>query len=224
MSTPIRNIVLIGSGNIAAYFGTVFMNSACRILQVISRNSLTGKALAHTLGAEYSHQYHINEAAQLVLIAVNDDAIPDVAEAIGKSNALVCHCAGAVDLSALDRFEHRGVIYPLQSMKGHLPASEVPLLLEAGSEQLLSEMEHLLHACGFTCHRTPSALRLYYHLAAVFANNFSNAMLSASEDIGNAYGLDADVLKPLVRHTFERALLNTANEATKPLCKSTWTC
>jgi len=211
MNIPIRNIVLIGSGNIAAYFGTVFAEHGCIILQVISRNPETGKTLAEKLGADYSARYHISDTADLVLIAVNDDAISAVAEAIDMRNAIVCHCAGAVDLDVLKRFERRAVIYPLQSMKGTLPVSEVPLLTEASTENSLSEIEQLLSACGFTCLRTPSSRRLYYHLAAVFANNFSNAMLSASETIESTYGLDSDVFKPLIRRTFENALLNTAH-------------
>lgn len=213
MNTSIRNIVLIGSGNIADFFGTVFAGHGYRILQVISRNPETGKALADKLGADYSAQYHIAETADLILIAVNDDAISAVAEAINISTAMVCHCAGAVDIDVLKRFDRRGVVYPLQSMKGHLPVSEVPLLTEASETNSLTELEQLLSACGFTCFTTPSSRRLYYHLAAVFANNFSNAMLSASESIENTYGLDADVFKPLIRRTFENALLNTAHSS-----------
>lgn len=211
MNTGIRNIVLIGSGNIAEFFGGIFLQHGCRILQVISRNPDTGQALAHRLGADYSPLYHIHTEADLVLIAVNDDAIPAVAEAIDMRNAIVCHCAGAVDLDVLKRFERRAVIYPLQSMKGTLPVSEVPLLTEASTENSLSEIEQFLLACGFTTYRTPSSQRQYYHLAAVFANNFSNAMLTASETISKTYSLDADVFKPLIRRTFENALLNTAH-------------
>jgi len=40
--------------------------------------------------------------------------------------------------------------------------------------------------------------RQWVHVAAVFANNFSNHLFSISEDILNQHGMKFDILKPLI--------------------------
>ena len=49
-----------------------------------------------------------------------------------------------------------------------------------------------------------SEQREKYHLAAVFANNFTNAMYMVADDYLAASGLEFDYLKPIIKETAER--------------------
>jgi predicted short-subunit dehydrogenase-like oxidoreductase (DUF2520 family) len=118
-----------------------------------------------------------------------------------------------VSLEVLGKFPNRGIIYPLQSIKGVKPVSEVPLLIETSSQNTQTSIEQLLNTCGFLFKQADSEQRAKYHLAAVFANNFTNAILAASEKIVEANNLDVQFLKPLIRHTFENALQNSASHS-----------
>ncbi len=46
------------------------------------------------------------------------------------------------------------------------------------------------------------------HVAAVFANNFSNHMLTLAEKICNEHQLPFEILKPLILETFSKAILS----------------
>jgi predicted short-subunit dehydrogenase-like oxidoreductase (DUF2520 family) len=101
----------------------------------------------------------------------------------------------------------------LQSIKGVKPVSEVPVLIETCHQNTQDAIEQLLNTCGFVFQEADSEQRVKYHLAAVFANNFTNAILAASENFAEANHLDVRILKPLIRHTFENALQNSAAQS-----------
>ncbi len=213
MIHEIRNIALIGSGNIAVFFGTVFKNNGFTISKVISRNKESGKALALELETEYSASYVLGSETDLVVIAVNDDSIREVVDRLEVVDTIVCHTAGTISIEALAKFKSFAVLYPLQSIKTKLPPEEVPLLLECSENEVYTVMEALIRSTHFTFEKADSETRMYYHLAAVFANNFSNAMVAASEQLLASNHLNADILKPLIKKTFENILLYTAKNA-----------
>jgi hypothetical protein len=51
--------------------------------------------------------------------------------------------------------------------------------------------------------------RLFLHLAAVFANNFSNHMFSLAEGITLDHGLSFELLKPLIEETAAKAMTSS---------------
>ena len=213
MSSSIRNIALVGSGNVANFFAHVFHQKGFVITQIVSRNQESGKQLAASVHAQYAQEYNVELTCDLLIVAVNDDTIQSVIEALDLPNTIVCHTAGSVSLEVLGKFPNRGIIYPLQSIKGVKPVSEVPLLIETSSQNTQTSIEQLLNTCGFLFKQADSEQRAKYHLAAVFANNFTNAILAASEKIVEANNLDVQFLKPLIRHTFENALQNSASHS-----------
>jgi predicted short-subunit dehydrogenase-like oxidoreductase (DUF2520 family) len=213
MSSPIRNIALIGSGNVANFFAHVFHQKGFTITQIVSRNQESGKQLAASVNAKYAQEYNVELKCDLLIVAVNDDTIQSVIETLDLPETIVCHTAGSVSLEVLGKFPNRGIIYPLQSIKGVKPVSEVPLLIETSKHDTQRAIEQLLNTCGFLFKKADSEQRAKYHLAAVFANNFTNAILAASEKIVEANNLDVQFLKPLIRHTFENALQNSASHS-----------
>jgi predicted short-subunit dehydrogenase-like oxidoreductase (DUF2520 family) len=213
MINAIRNIALIGSGNVANFFAHVFHQKGFSITQIVSRNADSGKKLAASVDSKYFTEYNADLNCDLLIVAVNDDTIQAVIETLHLSNTIICHTAGSVALDVLGKFFNRGILYPLQSIKVVKPVSEVPLLIETSNQETLKSIEQLLNTCGFLFKQADSEQRAKYHLAAVFANNFTNAILSASEKIVEANNLDVQFLKPLIRHTFENALQNSASQS-----------
>ena len=51
------------------------------------------------------------------------------------------------------------------------------------------------------------------HVAAVFANNFSNHMLTLAASICNEHQLPFEILKPLILETFSKAILSGPRES-----------
>lgn len=213
MNGSVRNIAIVGSGNVAAYFADIFHHSGFTISQIISRNEAVGSKMAEKLHSVYHRVYDPAIQTELIILAVKDDAISEVADSLGNTGAIVCHCAGAVNIDLLNRFEHRAVLYPLQSIKSRPQVSDVPVLIETNVSEDFSLLMDLTEKCGFSAYKADSEKRLQYHLSAVFANNFSNAMLAVSERLSDKYGLDQKLLHPLIRQTYTNALNESARNA-----------
>lgn len=113
-----KNIVLIGSGNLAeALARAISRTEGATLLQIFARNAKRGTALALENGTAWSSDPRELAAADLYILAVSDAAITTLAESLPiPAEAAVVHTAGGIGIEALPaRFDRRGVLYPLQT-------------------------------------------------------------------------------------------------------------
>lgn len=204
--SDIKSIGIIGSGKAANFFAKLFCNGGYRIAFIAGRNYQTGDKLAHEVNTVYHKISDELPACDLLLFAVNDDSISELAKLIQVNETIVAHCAGSVSIDVLKTFKHSAVIYPLQSLNEHTMAIDVPLLIEGSSNDIELRLEHLMGILNLKYRLVASDKRIQYHLAAVFANNFSNAILSATNDISRNYNLEFDLLKPLIASTYKKVI------------------
>lgn len=204
------NFTLIGSGNVATQLGMVFLKSGHSITQVISTNEKSGRALALKLKCIYSSTYtNSNNNTDVFLIAVKDAQIVEVVKVLKKTDKVVLHTSGSIDINVFEgKFKNYGVFYPLQTIRYNRKVNfqNVPICLEASNsktEQLLFKLaESISHHIYFL----NSQQRLKLHLAAVFANNFTNHLYTLAEKILKQNDLPFDLLKPLIEQTAKNIL------------------
>lgn len=199
------HIAIIGSGRLAAFLGESLQSAGVPVSTIISRNAFTGKVLADVLGADFSEDVTAACKADLIFLAVHDDSVARVSQSLPPGPYTICHSAGALALDVLAGHDKRAVLWPLQSIGGKLDPLQVPMLLECSDAGSENTIKSLFEQAGFQVHPANTALRMRYHLAAVFANNFSNAMLAASELVSESEKLNPELLKPLIERTFENA-------------------
>ena len=147
-------------------------------------------------------------AARLLILAVTDEALPQVAaHLVSPPDALVIHTSGSTPLAVLQRFPERGVLYPLQtfSKEQEVDFQKVPLLVEGSDEPTVKFVEKMAHAISSSVHHADSAQRLSLHLAAVLTNNFTNHLYTLAQQMLNDVGLDVNLLAPLWLETFQKA-------------------
>lgn len=203
-------VVIIGTGKVASFFAETFYRAGIHIDCIIGRSESKAAGLAGKVESIAYTGWRDELEPDIILVAVSDRAIRDVVADIPDASFTICHTAGAVNMDALAAYSNRGVIYPLQSIAGDMKPDEVPILTESNNVQAKVAISMLTKHAGFETMEADSDQRLLYHLAAVFANNFSNAVLGAAAELLSQYKLDSSVLEPIIRTTFERALSNTA--------------
>lgn len=203
----IRTAVIIGSGNVAAILGKALLDAGVRITAVYSRNKEHAVSLAKILGADVLNDTRIPEGTDLVLIAVNDEAIPLVSDEI-STTALVVHTSGSTDMEVLKHHPEHGVFYPLQSLSKDkkISMNNVPLLIEANSADSLDVLKNLASRISSDVTEVNSAQRKIVHLAAVFANNFTNHLYVIAKQLLDKHGLPFDLMKPLIKNTAEKVM------------------
>ena len=102
--------------------------------------------------------------------------------------------------------QKRGVFYPLQTFtKGRLlDFSTIPICIEASDNESLALLRLLGEAISQNIYDINSDQRKKLHLAAVFANNFSNHLFHISETLCEKEDLPFELLKPLILETVKK--------------------
>jgi predicted short-subunit dehydrogenase-like oxidoreductase (DUF2520 family) len=203
-----ENIVIIGSGNMAYHLARVFLAANRKILQIFGRNSETTKSLGEHFQVPYSiKRVDLRKDAGLYFLAVNDDSLKDIATSLRLGESLVVHTSGSESIEVLKPVSlNYGVFYPVQTLSSAIDTdfAHVPICLEANSEKNYSKLESLASVVSGDVRKVSSSSRLIIHLAAVFANNFSNHMFAIADSILAKHEISPDILRSLIIETVEK--------------------
>lgn len=199
-------VTIIGAGNVATQLALALRKAGHIIVQVYNRSNEAGEELARTVGAAFTSDLAELADADLYLISVKDDAISEVASGLKLKDKFVAHTSGTKSRNLLkDVSVNYGVFYPLQTMtrKGVLDFKNIPFLLEGSNNATTLALEGLAASLSEKIHIVDEEQRQWIHVAAVFANNFTNHLYGISEHLLVEHGLPFDILKPLIFRSIE---------------------
>jgi predicted short-subunit dehydrogenase-like oxidoreductase (DUF2520 family) len=147
-------------------------------------------------------------AADLLLIAVRDDAIEEVAGRLaagGEATPVAAHLSGFTPVTALHALSAAGAavggFHPLQTLpdpergSAALAGSFVGIGGDPGARPALGELAHSLGMMPF---ELSDAARPGYHAGAAAASNFVITALLIAGDLMAAAGIEKSVTRPLV--------------------------
>lgn len=217
-------IGIIGSGNVAWHLGPALENAGHIVAAVYSRNPKNTKVLLKRLyqAEPLSEPDFSQQEVDLVIMAVRDDVIEEVTgEAIISGQTILAHTSGSRPLSALGYAStpRTGVFYPLQtfSKSRKVNFEQIPILVEATKPDDQKVLYQLGKTLSNTVEKVDSQARSHLHVSAVFACNFTNHLLTISEQILEKERLSFDLLKPLIAETLSKSLeLGPKNSQTGP--------
>jgi predicted short-subunit dehydrogenase-like oxidoreductase (DUF2520 family) len=217
-------IGIIGTGNVAWHLARAFENAGNVITDIYSRDSAKANHfILDFFNASATNSLDFRKSkAQIFILAVSDDAIEEVASAIMlPQNSILAHTSGSVSMGALGYAQTKniGVFYPLQTFsKGKKVAfEEIPIGIEGDNGLTEEALLDLGKSISPKTLKMNSQARKNIHLAAVFACNFTNHMLTISKEIMSNKGLDFNLLTPLIEETLSKSLkLGPENAQTGP--------
>jgi predicted short-subunit dehydrogenase-like oxidoreductase (DUF2520 family) len=202
------NIVCIGSGNVATHLAIALKSIGAEIVQVWSRDSRNAEILAALTRAKtIRHWNELDRSADCYIIAVKDDAIPEVAAQLHSVKGVVVHTSGSTSMSVLaGAGTGYGVLYPLQTFSRTKAAdlTKVPFCIEGDRPETLEKISVIAHLLSPLVSVVDTEQRRILHLAAVFACNFSNHLYHLSSQLLEQHQLKFDLLKPLILETAEK--------------------
>jgi predicted short-subunit dehydrogenase-like oxidoreductase (DUF2520 family) len=211
-------IVIAGSGRIAWHLGKRLKAKGLPVAQVIGRTAEHVASLAATLQAGWTTDWsQVLPDADWILIAVRDDAIAEVAEALSRyvPEVLATHTSGATPGVVLKpHFKRYGVFYPLQSFsRERSPVwSKIPFCVDAERPEDVLFLKKTAKVIGNLVYRVNDEQRAVLHVAAVFANNFANRCFAIASDLLEEKGLPFEMLHPLMEETLAKALLDAPDK------------
>lgn len=203
-------ITFIGSGNVATHLALAFHAAGHQVVQVLSRDFDHAEALASRVMAEPIDRIGLlYPTADLYVLAVNDDALFDLALDLKLRDSIVVHTSGSVPLSVLRPVSRRhGVMYAPQSFvrTREMDYAKLPFCLEASDPTTLDTLRKLARSVSPHLYDIDSEQRRWIHLAAVLTHNFGNALHALSADLLKEHGIPFAILQPLIEVTLQKAL------------------
>lgn len=208
-----HNISFIGSGNLAWHLAPALENAGYSVKEVYSKNPKHAAALVGRL-----YQAHVNisldfsaSPSKIFIIAASDDSILQIArDIVLPEDAIVVHTSGSQPLSLLDdsAVSNTGVFYPLQTFSKAKKVSfqDIPIFVESETSDTEKVLVKMAKAISKKVTRINSNERKALHIAAIFASNFSNHMLTIARSIAVENSLDFNLLKPLIAETLNKSL------------------
>lgn len=169
-----------------------------KLASVWSRNATSGEALARKYGALWLTALATQRSSGWLMLAVKDQAVEEIAGMLHpQSDLLLVHASGTLPIAVLQPHPHTGVLWPLQSMQltGN-DWSVIPLFIEASQADDQHALKNIAARLSTQLYTVTGQERLYYHLAAVMAGNFSNALYQSVYEMLGRQGLDPKVVLP----------------------------
>ena len=194
------SVVILGSGNVASQLIKAFLKiDTINLKQVYTRNQEDINTLKDSI--DTTNDISLLKQADITIIAVSDEAISSISSHI--KNSFVVHTSGSVDMKSLNNIGRKGVFYPLQSFskKKLVDFKNIPICLESETNEDLLKLEELVSLLQSKSYILSSHQRKKIHVAAVFANNFSNHMYTIANEICEKYNIPFSILHPLIEET-----------------------
>lgn len=210
-------VILVGPGRAGLAVCLALVDAGHRVIGVLARDFEGLEAASATLPSGRWLDWHEPlPAADLLLIAVSDAAIPEVAERLAPHAAAVraaVHLSGVTSVRALHPLAALcpvGSFHPLQTLPNPRDGRErlrgAWVAITSDDDGLFRRLVELARSIG--CH--PFALaderKALYHAAASAAANYPVAALAMARRLFEAAGVGFGVAEPLVRAAIDNAL------------------
>lgn len=159
--------------------------------------------------------------AELVVLAVPDAAIPEVAQRV-QPGPWVAHVSGATRLAALHPHpaERRFSVHPLQTLtteRGPEQLDGAWAAISAETDDALARARELAEALGLRPFEVADSDRTLYHAGAVVAGNFLVTLYRSASRLLEECGAPPEALVPLMTRTIENGFALTG-----PIARGDW--
>lgn len=209
METGIRNMVVVGSGNIAWHLVRAFSARGIGVLQILAHNEKTARSLSKAFSVPcIMEPALLLKNADLYVLAVQDDRIREVALGLGLKKQLLVHTSGFSSIDLLSgASENTGVLWPLQTFTSgkNVEFGTIPIFIEGRSGIISGRLARFAGLVSERVMITDSPTRQKIHLAAVIASNLTNQLYSISASILERQDIPFSVLAPLILETAMKA-------------------
>lgn len=206
-----RSCVVIGSGRAGGSFHRALANAGW-VTELVGARPLVAGAQLDGI-----------DTVDLVLLAVPDAAIADVAHVVPGTDAVIAHVSGACGLDVLAPHRRVGSIHPLMSLPDAVTGSGRLLdscTFAVDGDPLMADVAASL---GGRAIGVPASSRALYHATASIAANHLVALCAQVESLAAQIGVPVDAYWTLMRTTLENvADVGPAAALTGPAARADW--
>ena len=224
--------ILVGPGRAGLSLGIAMNSAGHRAVGILGRTPENASEAARQLNTQVLDWHGDLPPADLLVVAVRDDAIEEVASRLAsgvRNIRFAVHLSGLKPVSALSALSFAGMetgsLHPLQSLPNPhdgaaaLPGSWVAVTADDGGLQVF--LEDLARSFDARPFPLSDAHRALYHAAAAAASNYLITVLALAENLFELSGVPFGAARPLVEVVTDNAFrLGPRGALTGPIARS----
>lgn len=194
-------IVIVGAGNTGTVLGNLIKQSGHEVVQIISRSSKSARTLAQQLECDFGIlEDTFYKEAELYIICLADYAMNNIENLTALKGKFIVHTAGSLPIETLKPLsDNYGVLYPLQSLSKYIDrVPQIPFMVDGSNSPALEKITDFARSLSSMVTPASDKQRMSYHIAAVFAANFSNHMYALAEIYSQRESIDFKNLVPII--------------------------
>jgi predicted short-subunit dehydrogenase-like oxidoreductase (DUF2520 family) len=215
--------MVIGSGRAGGSFHIALAQAGWETELVVARPLVSGPGPDSPDTETTEIQRFDLDTVDLVVLAVPDEAIVNIARVLPVTDAVVAHVSGACGLDVLAPHRRIGSIHPLMSLPDAATGSRRLLdscTFAVDGDPLMAEVAASL---GGRSIDVPASSRALYHATASIAANHLTALCAQVESLAAQVGVPADAYWTLMRTTLDNvADVGPAAALTGPAARADW--
>lgn len=196
------NVGIIGYGNLGWHWVRQLSKTGTAKVHVFIRDSskqevISGVKWCATLSELASH-------CEFIVLAVNDSSIGFLSDQIApfiQEHTIVIHCSGSTPITAIQNISHRAVLWPMMTIKKAIDINwqSCPLFIQYEHEEDRERLFDFAHLISDNLFEFDEKDREYFHLAAVWSNNFVNHIIHKAYELLEEHQLPPQLLLPMLR-------------------------
>ena len=194
-------ITLIGSGNVAHFLGSLFLQHNHTIVEVYSKNFIHAQSLAIKLHSTPIEKINsLSNESDLYILAISDIALAEVVYDLNLTNKLLIHTAGSVPKSVLaSASSNYGVLWPMRMIKKSTPTSEpFTAIIDGSSFAVINQIKQIATQLTNKVVLADDAQRLKMHMVASLTANFSNHLYYLAKNYCDTQNIDFENFYSLI--------------------------
>lgn len=223
-----QSVAICGAGNLGRVLAQALTRAGWRVSEVIHQKNSRSAAKAGALAAQvHARAYPLGSQpleADILLLTVPDDALPDVAHRLaqqaGWKGKAVLHTSGALPASVLAELKARGAsigsFHPMNTFVARSKPSikGVPVAIEGGKRAQAAAFA-MCEALGAQPFAIAAADKPLYHAMGAFSSPLLVALLEVAERAGRQAGLrhPRSVITHILKATIENYLARGPQES-----------